>query len=98
MSEVTYIPEMSKDKRLRVFRRMLSLEGEFDGMQVDAYVLLAERYVLICDTLLCPEDMATMLDAVHGELNGRKVLVVNSHADWDHTWGNCYFAGAHQAS
>ncbi|HLJ35748.1 MAG TPA: MBL fold metallo-hydrolase, partial [Ktedonobacteraceae bacterium] len=26
-----------------------------------------------------------------------QLLVVNSHADWDHSWGNCYFSGEHAA-
>jgi glyoxylase-like metal-dependent hydrolase (beta-lactamase superfamily II) len=41
--------------------------------------------------------MAVVMHEVQGELAGRQVLVVNSHADWDHTWGNAYFAAQRAA-
>lgn len=95
--EVTFIPGMSGDNRVRVFRRFLAIEGEFDGMEVDAYAVITDRYVVVLDTLLCPEDMAAMMQALQDDLMGRQVLVVDSHADWDHSWGNAYFTGEHAA-
>ena len=95
---VALVPDISNDARIRVFRRYFSAPGEFDNLQVDAYVVITERYVVICDSLLCPEDMAIVIDAVRDELTTRQLLVINSHADWDHTWGNGFFSGAvHQA-
>src|ERR1700730_12748028 len=41
--------------------------------------------------------MAAVMDEIAGELAGRQLLVIDSHADWDHCWGNCYFTGAHAA-
>jgi len=94
---VFFIPEMSVDPRVRVFRRNFNgIEG-FDGMEVDAYVVITERYVVIFDTLLCPEDASIMIQMVEDQLPGRQLLVVNSHADWDHSWGNAYFTGEHAA-
>ncbi|SRR5712692_8971903 len=86
---------MSTDDRIRVFRRTLTTQGEFDGLEVDAYVIFTERYVVVCDTMLCPEDAAAMMQSVQSELAGRSVFVVNSHADWDHVWGNAYFTAEH---
>ena len=97
-TDIIYVPEMSDDKRLRVFRRNLTIEGEFDNLQVDAYVLLSERYVIFGDTLLCPEDMTILFDSIVNEIAGREVLVINSHADWDHPWGNNYFTGERRAT
>ena len=96
--DVTFVPQMSADSRIRVFRRYLAIEGEFDGMDVDAYVVITDRYVVVLNTLLCPEDVGAMMQAVQDELPGRQVLVVDSHADWDHCWGNAYFTGEHAAS
>ena len=95
--DVTFVPEMSSDSRIRVFRRFLAIEGEFDGMDVDAYMVITDRYVVVLDTLLCPEDVAAIMQTVQGKLAGRQVLVVDSHADWDHSWGNAYFTGEHAA-
>ena len=67
-------------------------------MYVDAYSVISARYVVICDTLLCPTDMQIVMENVRPELtNGRQLLVVNSHADWDHAWGNSYFTSRQNA-
>ncbi len=109
----TEIITYDDDTRVRIFRRPFpALEG-FAGMHVDAYALFSERYVVICDTLLCPADMEFVMEHIQPELayveprsiaplqphpdtclaTGRQLLVINSHADWDHTWGNGYFTG-----
>ncbi len=91
--DIQEIPAMSPDPRIRVFRRILhGLEG-FEGMEVDVYVILGERYVVLLDTLLCPADMAALMQVIGPELGNRQLLCVNSHADWDHVWGNSYFSG-----
>ena len=94
---VFFVPAMSVDERIRVFRRSLGEMEDFDGMEVDAYAVITERYVVVCDTMLCPEDAAVMMQMVQGALTRRELLVVNSHADWDHAWGNRYFTGEHAA-
>jgi len=94
---IFFVPEMSTDERVRVFRRSLGVMEDFSGMEVDAYAIITERYVVVCDTMLCPEDAAVMMQMVQGELTGRELLVVNSHADWDHVWGNRYFTSEHAA-
>ncbi|HLZ57451.1 MAG TPA: MBL fold metallo-hydrolase [Ktedonosporobacter sp.] len=86
------VPEISGDERVRVFRRTLAATDTFDGVEADAYVVITDRYVIVCDTLFCPEDMAVVMDEVRHELTGRQLLVINSHADWDHAWGNNYFS------
>lgn len=95
MTAQTFFPvlDMSPDPRVRVFRRVFDAPGEFEGMEVDVYVVITDRYLVILDTLLCPQDMATLMQMVQAEQAGRQLLVVNSHADWDHAWGNNYFTG-----
>ncbi len=90
-------PEMSSDSRVRVFRRRLNTSKEFAGIEVDAYIVITASYLVVCDTLLCPEDVALMLQTVQEEAATRSILVVNSHADWDHAWGNAYFKDKHGA-
>lgn len=91
------LPDMSGDGRVRVFRRPLADLEEFAGMEVDAYGIITDRYLIVLDTLLCPEDMAVVMGEVQDALAGRQLLVVNSHADWDHSWGNAYFTTQHAA-
>lgn len=92
--DIQEVPEMSPDPRIRVFRRILhGLEG-FEGMEVDVYVVLGERYVVLLDTLLSPDDMAAIMHTIEPDIGNKQILCVNSHADWDHVWGNNYFTGA----
>lgn len=94
---VIRVPEISGDARVRVFGRNFNVIGEFEGMEVNAYILVTARHVVVLDTMLCPGDVSLMMQAVKGELEGRTVLCINSHADWDHAWGNAYFTGVHAA-
>ncbi len=90
-SECREVPELSPDPRVRVFRRTLHGLAEFENMEVDAYVVLGASHAVVLDTLLNPADMAGIMAALAGELRGKQLLCVNSHADWDHVWGNGYF-------
>lgn len=92
-NEIILDLKMSQDKRVRVFRRTFHGIKEFDGMEVDAYIVITDHYIVVLDTLLCPEDVSIMLQSVNNELRGRSLLCIDSHADWDHSWGNCYFTG-----
>jgi glyoxylase-like metal-dependent hydrolase (beta-lactamase superfamily II) len=94
---VLFVPEMSSDARIRVFRRTFDAVGEFEGMEVDAYIAITSTTVVVLDTLLCPGDVESMLEMVQSDIVGRQILVVNSHADWDHAWGNAYFTGSRSA-
>lgn len=73
------------DVRIQVFRA---------NPVVDAYVVTSERFVVVVDTLINPAFAGKMLAFAQAELaEGRQLLVVNTHADWDHVWGNQVFAG-----
>jgi glyoxylase-like metal-dependent hydrolase (beta-lactamase superfamily II) len=70
------------DPRIRVFRH--------DEI-VDTFVLVTDRYLIPVDTGTRPDDMLRVMEAVRGDLSGRALLVVNTHGDWDHVWGNSVF-------
>ncbi len=92
------VPETGGDPRVRVFRCLFAPPDESEHLEVDAYALITDRYVALLDTLLCPEDMAFVVEQLHDVLPGRQLLVINSHADWDHAWGNSYFSHNGQVS
>lgn len=54
------------------------------GGEVRAALVTGARRRVLVDTLLSPRDVAGL---------ATPDLVVNSHADWDHVWGNPAFAG-----
>lgn len=58
------------------------------GDEVDAVFVRTERFCVLVDTLSTPDLCRQALDLVAAERAGRPLLVVNSHMDWDHVWGN----------
>ncbi|BCL79486.1 hypothetical protein ccbrp13_19510 [Ktedonobacteria bacterium brp13] len=99
-SSVFALPHEELDPRIHIFRRIFVAPDKAGELQVDAYVLRTERFLIFCDTLLCPSDVALMVEhvtrtpdetpGIH-ERHKRQWLVINSHSDWDHVWGNAYF-------
>ncbi len=78
------VPNAGWDARLRVFR---SRDGE-----VDTYALFGARSVVLVDTTSLPAVSARLVELLRPVLAGRQLLVVNTHADYDHAWGNATFA------
>lgn len=61
---------------------------------VDSFIVLTTRYAIVIDTLLNPATAAELLAIARPHLReARTLLVINTHADWDHCWGNQLFAG-----
>jgi len=58
---------------------------------VTAVLVVGEQRAVLLDTLSCPRDMAPVRNLLADR--GRPVVIVNSHADWDHCWGNTAFPG-----
>lgn len=82
MSHIREIIHPEIDRRVRVFR----FEKE-----VDAYAIVTKRFVILVDTFATPELALELIQTVQANLPGRQLLVVNTHADWDHYWGNSVF-------
>jgi len=82
---VTLVDNQGWDPRILVVRC---------GDLVDAFIVVSERYVVLVDTLINPQTAAAMLRIAREQLTGgRQLLAINTHADWDHFWGNQLFAG-----
>ena len=61
------------------------------GELVRAYIVVCQRFVLVYDTLLGPLSGGWLRQKALEKAAGRPLLVVNSHADWDHYFGNMSF-------
>lgn len=77
------VPNGGWDSRVHVFRA---------GDEVDTFALVTQRYLILIDTMATPELSAEIMDLLASEREGRQVLVINTHADYDHCWGNATFA------
>jgi glyoxylase-like metal-dependent hydrolase (beta-lactamase superfamily II) len=78
---VTEVPN-TWDARVRMFSA---------GDEVDCFVVITDRYAVVIDTFSTPEDAAQMMELVRSQLEGRQLLVVNTHQHSDHVWGNGLF-------
>lgn len=58
------------------------------GDEVDSVFVATNRFNVLIDTLATPSLCARALDLLSGRLPDRPLLVVNSHMNWDHYWGN----------
>jgi glyoxylase-like metal-dependent hydrolase (beta-lactamase superfamily II) len=69
---------------------VINVEHESPGeANVRSTVLLGSRYTIVFDTLYSQRDMYEACVVV--ERQRRPVIVINSHADEDHSWGNAAF-------
>jgi glyoxylase-like metal-dependent hydrolase (beta-lactamase superfamily II) len=84
-NQVDLIPNQGWDQRILVCR---------NGDLVDTFIVVTQRYVVLVDTVINPATAAQMVAYAQPYLQqGRQLLVVNTHADYDHAWGNQLFAG-----
>lgn len=81
---VTLVPNGGWDERILVCRC---------GTLVDTFIVVSERYVVLVDTLINAATAAALLEIARPHLPARRLLAVNTHADWDHAWGNQVFDG-----
>ena len=85
--DVQLVPNQGWDARVHVCRC---------GPIVDSFVVVSARFVVLIDTLISPQTAQALLAIAQPHLvDGRQLLVVNTHVDWDHFWGNQLFAGPH---
>ncbi|KEI01517.1 MBL fold metallo-hydrolase [Clostridium botulinum] len=63
---------------------------EFD-CTTNVYLIDGNRHIFICDTFLGPKYMKEVKKFIDEHLKSKPIIVFNSHCDWDHIWGNCFF-------
>jgi cyclase len=76
-------------KSLSSLTRILTFD---DGISL--VLILGDQFVFLCDTHLGPESMYKVMDYLKDKLDNKKLIIFNSHSDWDHIWGNCAFPDA----
>lgn len=84
-NEVQLLPNRGWDERILACQ---------NGKLVTTFIVVTQRYVVLVDTVINPATAQAMLDYAQPYLQGgRQLLVINTHADYDHAWGNQLFAG-----
>ena len=93
IAQVTLVPNQGWDPRILVCVYELAY-GAY-ALPMHVFVVVSERYVVLVDTLVNEATAQALLELARPHLHGRGLLVVNTHADYDHAWGNQLFAAAH---
>lgn len=84
-NEVDLLENQGWDERILVCR---------NGQLVKTFIVVTDRCVVLVDSLINAKTASRMLDYARPYLAGtRALVVVNTHADYDHAWGNQLFAG-----
>lgn len=84
-NDVIWLPNQGWDSRIHI---------AVNGDLVNVFLLVTERYLLLVDTLLNPVTANALVEYARPYLSSRQLLVINTHSDWDHAWGNQLFAGS----
>lgn len=77
------LPNEGWDTRVHMFRA---------GEEVDTFALITQRYLVIIDTMTTPEMATDIMQSLQRIRQGRHLIVINTHAHYDHAWGNAIFA------
>lgn len=62
------------------------------GSEVDGIFVRTRNFCALIDTLSTPALCREALDLLQEDIGERPLLVVNTHMDWDHFWGNAAVA------
>jgi len=81
---VTAVANQGWDERILVFA---------NDELVQTFMVLTQRYVVLVDTMINVETAVALLHHAQPHLHNRQLLIINTHADYDHAWGNQVFAG-----
>ena len=80
---VQLLPNKGWDARILAFRY---------GDLVTCFAVICERYIVLLDTMFNADTAQQMMNHLTPYLSEkRQLLVVNTHSDWDHCWGNQLF-------
>lgn len=83
--ELQLLPNQGWDERILICR---------NGELVQTFIVVTQRFVVLIDTLINPTTALRMVEYARAYIEaGRTLLVINTHADYDHAWGNQLFAG-----
>ncbi|UJG43075.1 MAG: MBL fold metallo-hydrolase [Candidatus Heimdallarchaeum endolithica] len=66
----------------------------FEPYKTNVFAIIGEKHTFICDTFLGPESMKSVIKYLKEQKKflPTNIIIFNSHADYDHIWGNCFFS------
>jgi cyclase len=66
-----------------------------DPYLTNVYIIFGDEHTFVLDTFLGPDSMKYVIQEIkERDMEKLPIVVFNSHADYDHYWGNCAFVNA----
>lgn len=62
---------------------------------ISLFLITGTRLSILCDTHLGPLSMEEIQEWINIHAHTNRLVIFNSHSDWDHIWGNCAFPDIH---
>lgn len=75
----------------RIGKRGLLFIFDFGDDTTNIYTINGQKHWFVIDTFLGPGAIIEINTYLKGALDEKPVIVVNTHAHFDHFWGNCAF-------
>ncbi len=63
---------------------------DFSGT-TNVFCYIGKRFIYVCDTFIYPNKMLKIKNELNEKFPDKRFVVFNSHADFDHFWGNSAF-------
>lgn len=82
MGRVELVPNAGWDGRVLVAQL---------GSLVQSFIVITDRYNILVDTMVNEVTAFQLVKLARAHGPGRELLVINTHCDWDHFWGNQIF-------
>lgn len=75
---------------------LITFEGDDSPMRypTSVYIINGSKHVFICDTHVGPRTMGIVKEYISKNMKdaeNKKLIIFNTHSDYDHIWGNCAF-------
>lgn len=72
-------------------RGQLFIFDDLEGSQTHVYTMIGDHHVFVIDTYLGPSYILPVIEYLKDFRETRRTVIVNTHYDWDHIWGNSAF-------
>lgn len=75
-------------------RGQLFIFNDLDDCPTHVYTMIGNSHVFVVDSYLGTSYIQPVIDYLQPFLETRQLVIINTHYDWDHIWGNAAFPGA----
>ncbi|AMC93608.1 hypothetical protein AOC36_06295 [Erysipelothrix larvae] len=73
---------------------VLMYDDVFEGIYLNIHIIITPPYIFVIDSGLGAQTAQDINHIIHEYGNNQPIILINSHAHWDHVWGNAFIDSA----